>query len=377
MCVTAFAKSYKEANNYITPLMLVVMFTGYIGFIPNVELTQTMAMIPVANICLLIKNMLIFKVDYMAVAIVLISNIAYAIFAIMFLSKIYDSESILFGDAKGGFQLFEKRSNLQKGGVPTVSDVWFVIALTILLVLYAGSMLQLKYGLAGVFGTQMILLFVPLFLVLYTKKDIPLTYGFHKSGISGYLGGLFMIMGLYLLNIVLSFGLMSLFPESANNIEVTFSGLMEGSVGYAFLVIALAPAICEEMLFRGVIFHSMKERYRASSAMAIVAVLFGVYHMSLVKLIPTGLLGFFLCYVVYVTGSIYPAMMMHFLNNAVSVLVSYYPEQIEKIFPVFYKEVPTVSDILMLFGAGLILMGIGLMILKKRSNTGEKNGTDR
>ena len=50
MCVTSFAKSYKEANNYITPLMLVVMFVGYVGFIPNLELTQTMAMVPVANI---------------------------------------------------------------------------------------------------------------------------------------------------------------------------------------------------------------------------------------------------------------------------------------------------------------------------------------
>lgn len=377
MCVTAFAKTYKEANNYITPLMLIVMFTGYIGFIPNVELTQTMAMVPVANICLLIKNMLIFKVDYMAVAIVLISNIAYAIFAIMFLSKIYDSESILFGDAKGGFQLFEKRSNLQKGGVPTVSDVWFVVALTILLVLYAGSMLQLKFGLAGVFGTQMILLLVPLFLVLYTKKDIRLTYGFGKSSASGYLGGLFMILGLYLLNIVISFGLISLFPESADNIEVTFSGLMEGNIVYSLIVIAAAPAVCEEMLFRGVIFHSMKARYRASTAMAIVAVLFGVYHMSVVKFIPTGLLGFSLCYVVYVTDSIFPAMMMHFLNNAASVLVSYYPEQLQKIFPVFYKEMPTVSDVLMLFGGGLIFIGIGLIILKKRPDSGEKNDTGK
>jgi len=158
MCVTSFAKSYKEANNYITPLMLVVMITGYIGFIPNVELTRTMAMIPVANICLLIKNMLVFKIDYAAIALVLLSNVAYVVLAVLFLSRIYDSESILFGDGKNGLQLFEKRSNLQKGGVPTVSDVWFVVALTIVLVLYAGSMLQLRFGLAGVFGTQLILL---------------------------------------------------------------------------------------------------------------------------------------------------------------------------------------------------------------------------
>ncbi len=137
MCVTSFAKSYKEANNYITPLMLAVMFIGYIGFIPNIEFTQTMAMVPVANICMLIKNILVFKIDYASIALVLLSNVAYAVIAILFLSRIYDSESILFGDGKGGVQLLEKRSNLKKGGVPTLSDVALVIALTIVLTLIA------------------------------------------------------------------------------------------------------------------------------------------------------------------------------------------------------------------------------------------------
>ncbi len=128
MCTTAFAKSYKEANNYITPLMLVMMFTGYVGFIPNLELTQGIAMLPVANICLLIRNMMVFKIDYAMTAVVLLSNVAYAVLAILFLSRIYDSESILFSDQKGGLQLFEKRENMTGGGVPTVSDAMFVMA---------------------------------------------------------------------------------------------------------------------------------------------------------------------------------------------------------------------------------------------------------
>lgn len=370
MCVTSFAKSYKEANNYITPLMLVVMFVGYIGFIPNIELTQTMAMIPVANICLLIKNILAFKIDYMIIAVVLISNIAYAVFAILFLSKIYDSESILFGDGKGGLQLFEKRENLQKGGVPTVSDVWFVVALTIVLVLYAGSMLQLKFGLAGVFGTQLIILFVPLAVVLYTKKDIGLTYGFHRTGAVSFLGALFIILGMFPFNIVISYALITLFPQSADNVVTTFSSIMDGNIVSVFLVIAVTPAVCEEMLFRGLIYNSMKARYRVPAALGIVAVLFGIYHMSLVKFVPTGLLGLVLCYVAYKTGSIYPSMMMHFINNALSVVVSYYPERIEKIFPVLYKESMSLSDALLFSGVGLVLLAIGGVLLRKKRTKG-------
>ena len=367
MCVTSFAKSYKEANNYITPLTLVVMLTGYIGFIPNLELTQGMAMVPVANICLLIKNMLIFKVDYAAIAVVLISNVAYAVIAILFLSKIYDSEAILFSEQKGSLQLFEKRSNLRKGGVPTVSDVWFVVALTILLVLYAGSLLQIRFGLAGVFGTQMILLLVPLALVIYTKRDIRQTYGFAGTKAAGFLGGAFLITGFFFINLVLASGLMKLFPESTSNVETVFSDIMGDNMFAALFVIALAPAVCEEMLFRGLILHSLKARYRAVSAMAVTAVLFGFYHMSLVKFIPTGLLGLVLCYVVWRTGSIYPAMLMHFLNNAYSVAITYYPEQIGKVIPALYRESLSFSDGMVLCGAGLILAGIGGGILALRA----------
>ena len=372
MCITAFAKSYKEANNYITPLMLVIMFTGYIGFIPNVELTQTMAMIPVANICLLIRNMLLFKIDYTAIAVVLLSNVAYAMFAVLFLSRIYDSEAILFGDGKSGMQLFEKRSNLQKGGVPTVSDVWFAVALTIVLVMYAGSMLQMKFGLAGVFGTQLLLLCVPLVIIFYTKRDFRLTFGFRKTAVRNYPAAAFIVTGFYAVNVVISTGLAGLFPDSTENVVTVFDKLMSGNILAVLFVIALAPAVCEEMLFRGMILQSMKEKYRVSAAIGITAALFGIYHMSLIKLIPTGLLGLVFCYVAYRTDSIYPAMLMHFLNNAFSVIISCCPEQVRRIFPIFYQDTLRFGDVLLLLGIGLALMGIGLYILKKGSRRGRK-----
>lgn len=365
MCVTSFAKSYKEANNYITPLMLVVMFVGYVGFMPNLELTRTMAMVPVANICLLIKNIMVFKIDYGAIAVVLLSNVAYAVIAILFLSRIYDSEAILFSDTKAGLQLFERRENLKKGGVPTISDVWFVVALTLLLVLYAGSMLQVRFGLAGVFGTQMIILLVPLFMVVYTKRDLCQTYGFRGTAAVGYLGAVLLIVGLFLVNIVISTGLMKLLPGSAENVETAFSGILGGNALAGFIVIAAAPAVCEEMLFRGVILHSLKAKYRVSTAVIITAALFGVFHMSLVKFIPTGLLGLALCIVAWWTDSIYPAMLMHFINNAVSVVVMYYPEQVGKILPVLNKNTLSVADVLCLCAVGAILMGIGGALLWK------------
>ncbi|MDE7478561.1 MAG: CPBP family intramembrane metalloprotease, partial [Lachnospiraceae bacterium] len=147
------------------------------------------------------------------------------------------------------------------------------------------------------------------------------------------------------------------------NVETTFSYILGDNALAALFVIAVTPAVCEEMLFRGVILHSLKAKYRVSTAMVITAVLFGIFHMSLIKFIPTGLLGLALCIVVWRTGSIYPAMLMHFINNAISVMVMYYPEQIEKIFPVLCKSTLSILDVLCLCGVGLILVGIGGRIL--------------
>ena len=64
MIICSFAKSFKEANNYVTPISLVVMLISYVGLIPTIELNETMALMPVANICLLVKNLLVFKYDF-------------------------------------------------------------------------------------------------------------------------------------------------------------------------------------------------------------------------------------------------------------------------------------------------------------------------
>lgn len=367
MCVTAFAESYKEANNYITPLMLVVMITGYIAFIPNIGLTRTIAMIPVANISLLLRDLMAFKYDYMTIAIVIISNVAYAVLAILFLSKIYDSEAVLFGNGKGGIRLMEKRSNMKKGGVPNVSDAWFMAAFTVMMLLYAGGMLQIKFGLGGLFGTQMILLLLPLLFLIYTKRDIRATYSFRGTSPINYLGAFLLILGTTTFIMVLSVFLATLFPDSAGAASEALLNMMGDDIWLQILVIAITPAICEEMLFRGFLLSAMKSRYRDFTAILIVSALFGIYHMSLIKFFTTGILGFVLCYAVHLTGSIFPAMLMHFTNNLISVLLSYEPvgERLGDVFPMLYGGEAAVSDVLLLSGIAVLSAGVGLMLLRK------------
>lgn len=366
MCVTIFAKSFKEANNYVTPLLLVVMLTGYISFIPNVELTPFMASIPVVNICLLIHNLLMFKFEFSTIFIVLSTNIAYACLAILALSKLYDSEDILFGEGGVSLQMFTSRKNLKKGGVPNFSDAVLVAAVSMLLILYAGTVLQMKFLLLGLFLTQLLVIGVPVLAAWYTKKDFRMTFSLKMPKAADLLGALLLEIGVFLLILLLSTLLIQLWPQDAGNVNDSFSQILSDvSFFPALLVIAVTPAICEEALFRGYLFSAAKKKLKPMTAILVVAALFGIYHLSFVKFFTTGLLGIALCYVVYKTGSIFPAMLMHFFNNAVSVVIMYDPKQLEKIVPVLFKDELAVSEYVIILLTGLIFSLAGILILRR------------
>lgn len=366
MCVTAFAKSFKEANNYTTPLILVVMLTGYIGFIPNIEFTPLMAAIPIVNICLLIGNLLVFKYNLTLILIVFVSNITYAALAILALSKIYNSEDILFGESGVNLQIFTSRKDLKKGGVPNFSDAILAAAVSMLLLLYAGTLLQMKFPFMGTFFTQLLIIAVPVFTAWYTKKDFKQTFSLKAPRFTGVIGAVLLEIGMFTSMSVLSVVLNYIWPQDVQNVNESFMVMLEG-VGFipALLVIALAPAICEEALFRGYFLSAARKKFRPWVAIVIVAAMFGIYHLSLVKFFTTGLLGVALCYATYKSGSILLSCIMHFINNAFSVIVLYYGEEVQKVLPILFKENLSASDVMLLLGVAVICIGAGVALIRR------------
>ncbi len=92
------------------------------------------------------------------------------------------------------------------------------------------------------------------------------------------------------------------------------------SIAVTVLAVAVAPAICEEVLFRGVVFHALASRFIPLVAILISSVVFAAYHMTLAQLVPTFVLGLVLATLTQRSRSIIPAMIAHLLNNAIVVL---------------------------------------------------------
>ena len=368
MCVCAFAKSFKEANNYVTPVTLVVMLTGYIGFIPNVELTSKTALIPVANICLLMKSLLVFKYDFQLILIVLLSNVVYAFISVWFLSRIYNSESILFGEALSGIKLFERRKNIKKGTLPSVQESILIVIVALLIMVYVGGIMSLANPIYGVVIPQIFIGGLPLLAAFYIKADMKKVFCLKLPRVKHLIGSVILIIGCSSAVLLIANVLAKLLPNSNNAVNEGFGDILDGvSFVPALLLISLTPAVCEELMFRGYIFTAFKNKMKIPAAVLIVSVFFGIMHMSLIRLLPTALLGVALAYAVYRSESIVCSSLMHFINNGFSVFLMYYGDKI----PALSNEEMTKPVMAIMIVVAVICIPIGVALLGKGKKISE------
>ena len=365
LCICIFAKSFKEANNYITPMMLVFMFGSMVTMVPNIELTEVTAAIPIVNISLMIVQLFSFSYNYALFGIVLLSNIVYSLLAVLILGKIYNSEAVLFSEGMSSLKLFTPRSEMRKGQIPGIGDVVVLICVELLLIFYVGTAAQLKMGFYGTVVVQLLILLFPLLYLWYLKADFKKVLSLQMPKVLHILAALFVWIGGFSLMCMLAVLLTKIFPESTQSMADTMAEYVRQPFWVLVLVMAVMPAVGEELMFRGFIFGTLKRRWRVLPAMLVTAAIFGIYHMSLSKFFTTALLGFMLVYVVEKTGSIFCSMLMHFCNNLVAVVVMKYSEQASRAVPILTKSSYVLSDYLLLVGVACIGLGLGWFLLKK------------
>ena len=364
MCVCSLARSFKEAQNAMTPLMLVAMLLSYSSMIPTLELSSVTAGIPVVNVVLAIKSVLTFKYDISLLMIVLVSNSIFVMLAVWLLSKLFRSEEILFGN-NNGFSFLERRSDIKKGTMPSFSDGIILYAVAMLVLIYICSYLQAKFMLWGVALTEVIILALPVLLSMYIKTDLRKVYSLNRPSLKELIGSGVLWLGLWGVILVID----NIFTQCGwmnenQNIEFQTQLLTGHNTITTFAVIAIMPAICEEALFRGFIFTAVKDKTHPIRAILISGILFSLMHIEPVKLLPIAILGIAMGYILHKTGSIFCTMLVHVLNNGIAVLLTQYP--IPQVSLLDQKLMTAEGKIVVtIIGLIIALVGIGILNIKK------------
>jgi len=96
MTIALFAKTYKEAQSYLTPMTFVVIIPAVAAMLPGVELTSRLALVPILGTSLLCKELVAGTYHWNLIAIIFSSNCVYAAVALFLAIKMFQRESVLF-----------------------------------------------------------------------------------------------------------------------------------------------------------------------------------------------------------------------------------------------------------------------------------------
>lgn len=124
---------------------------------------------------------------------------------------------------------------------------------------------------------------------------------------------------------------------------------------WILLTMALVPAVCEELLFRGFVLNQLLGPETRARAILVSAVLFGIFHRHLLLILPAGLAGILFAVMVHRSRSLAPAILAHFTVNACAVALSNWQVASSASWLVGMGPVP--AAVLAASGIGLIVFG--------------------
>lgn len=332
LAVCSFARSFKEAQNYILPVMVAALIPGVVGILPATRLEGPILIMPVANVVVLTRDLFLGKSGLgESILWVVLSTSLYAAAAVAIAARLFGQEAVLFSDSGSIKTIFQRRF-FKPRAAPTVSTAFLVLALAYTLNFYIQSALQ-KAGLGAGMDflyaltiTLLILLVVgPWFAARYARADVFNTFSLRMPTLPGIVAGLCFGLSTWLLMIQwmhVQNGFLPMNPDIQAQLVASEAWMNEISPWTLVVFLALIPAFCEEFFFRGFVLSGLRSGLGKWASLLIVAVAFGLNHHLVYRLIGTSALGLLLGLVVIQHRSIWPSMIAHLMHNGITILAT-------------------------------------------------------
>ncbi len=164
-----------------------------------------------------------------------------------------------------------------------------------------------------------ILIVIPIFLYLAVTKEKPEKLIQHEP--MHPINYLFIIILAYLSMPLMS--ILNIFSTqvSENYVSDMLMDMMRNPFAYNLFIVAILPCLIEEFVFRGILFHSYREKGILKAAF-VSGLLFGLLHLNLNQFSYGFVLGVIFALLIEATGTIWSSILFHFVVNAHSLILS-------------------------------------------------------
>jgi len=314
LALGAFAKDFKEGQNYMTPVMMALTVPMAVTMAPGIELNAYIAFVPVVNIALLIKSLFVGDARPDLVFLTLLASSIYAAVAFLAAARVFERENVLLGGKVEMRALFSFRRGETS---PTPGFALFGFAVVLVLAFY-GSLLLTKFGAAVQLVSVEFGFFLLPCLAMVALGRFPMqeTLALRLPSWRGLLASVLVGCAAWT---VASGVLLRLMPPPESLVRALEQILLLDRkpvpLWVLWLAIGVMPGVCEEIFFRGFVLSGFR-RLGKWPAILIAAFLFALAHASIYRLLPTLWLGIVFGYAVWKTRSIVCGMGAHALNNA-------------------------------------------------------------
>lgn len=374
LATCSFARTFKEAQNYMMPVMMAFIIPAMIvSYMPTTRLEGMLLVLPVANVVVLVRELFLGNYQPGPMAICLLSTCFYAATAMMVAARLYGNEAVLFSDV-GSYKTLFKRKFIQARTLPSAAVSLLLVALVFPFYFYWQSyFVDLTSTAAKIHAVlasgQLIWLGLPpIVAAWYLKLNLRETFSLRGAGPRQWLGTALICASIVPVANLLRQVQFKYFPPAIDLLEQQAEVLLEGPPWRILLVLAILPAVCEEILFRGFVLAGLRERMSAWRAALVVGLIFGLFHMYAEKIPVHTLMGMILAMVCLRTGSIFCAMAIHLVNNAVPLLADRIPDLAKWLAMPQTTEEMLRPQLTPLMGAHVLILAVGLFLALRRQS---------
>ena len=340
LALATFAKSTKEGQYYLTPLLMVIMGLTMFCLSPAVEITPLYSVIPVVNVALLLKGLLLSTSasnELLMYAVpVLVSSFGYSLLALWWAIDLYNSEGVLFREAeKFDLKVWFMSLTRAKEPVPAFQEATFCFIIILFLQFVAMNYMSPDLSDPSEAGSSVMRVIViqqltmiacpAIFMGIMLTTSLRATFRLRRPSTICMLMGVGLAFLAHPISIELSTFMVErgfLPPPPTEGLRhinelLSSANLPEWKL---ILVFAVTPAICEEIAFRGFILSGLARGNRLGIAVIVSSLMFGIIHMIPQQAFNAALLGLILGLLAIHSRSLFPAIAFHLSNNAIATL---------------------------------------------------------
>lgn len=395
LCVAlaSYARSNKEGQYYLMPLMMTVLPLVLLPMNPAMDLTLGNALIPISGLMLLLRSLLEGEyariLPYLVPVLLVTATCCWV--AVRWAVDQFNREEILFRESERfDLRLWIKHLFLDKNETPSIG-----MALACVCILYVANFFA-QFAVAGsektdnpyfelfkiVLVPQLFCLLLPTLIMAMFLTTRPLkTLLIQRTAPLAVILAVVLAIVIHPTSLVLGDMLRQLYPvstqaqDSLKEIGKLFNAIP------AWLVIVLmsvTPAICEELAFRGFVLSGLRHWGSRRRAVILTAIFFGFYHSILQQSLNAVLIGVMIGYLAIKANSIWPCMAFHCSSNLLKVLHPTFltqkdcPESMEwmlqapnTIDPEALRMFQPAIIVIGILAAGVILAWFGRLPLKR------------